>query len=177
MKTRSLTQISLQNDPINRRMHVFRSEFLKTKIEVQDVISSFSLDQSLISSIQWMRKYIKNTRKQTAHEMMVYTNQIWRKSTGDSFRREEQFLKKDFKAQSSDLMDSSRSTVAMRRRFTNWRLFFMTVGSQTKGWDESSSREEEDAELRSSIGFKSNDRDHSESPPIGSNLSRYNSWN
>ena len=49
----------------------FHSEFPKTKIEVQDVISSSSLDQTLMSSIQWMQKCIKNTRNQTAHETGV----------------------------------------------------------------------------------------------------------
>ena len=39
--------------------------------EVQDVISSFSLDQTLISSSLWMQKGIKNTRNQMAHEMGV----------------------------------------------------------------------------------------------------------
>ena len=48
MKSRNLTQISLQNDPINRRMHGY-SEFPKMKIEVQDVNSSSSFNQTLIS--------------------------------------------------------------------------------------------------------------------------------
>ena len=62
MKTRNLTQNSLQNDPINRRMHGFSFRVFKNEIEVQDVISSKFLDQTLISSIPWMRKCIKNTR-------------------------------------------------------------------------------------------------------------------
>ena len=49
----------------------FPSEFPKTKFEVQDVNSSFSFDQSLISRLQWVWKCIKNTMKQTTHEMMV----------------------------------------------------------------------------------------------------------
>ena len=49
----------------------FHSEFSKTNFEVQDVISSLSLDQTLISSSLWMRKCIKNTRNQMAHEMGV----------------------------------------------------------------------------------------------------------
>ena len=71
MKTRSLTQISLRNDLINRRMHGFSFRVFEDEIEVQDVISPSSLDQTLISSSLWMRKCIKNTRNQTAHEMGV----------------------------------------------------------------------------------------------------------
>ena len=63
MKTRNLTQISLRNDPINLRMHGFSFRIFEDEIEVQDVISLKSLDQTLISSIPWMRKCINNTRK------------------------------------------------------------------------------------------------------------------
>ena len=95
----------------------FHFEFPKTKIEVQDVNSSSSFNQSLISRVEWVRKCIKSTREQTTCESMVYTRRIWRKSTGTFFRREELNLKRDFWAQPSDLMDSSRSTVVMRRHF------------------------------------------------------------
>ena len=71
MKIRNLTQISLRNDPINRRMHGFSFRIFEDEVEVQDVISPSSLQQTLISSIPWMRKCIKNTRNQTAHEMGV----------------------------------------------------------------------------------------------------------
>ena len=40
------------------------------------------------------------------------------------------------------LTDSSRSTVAMRRRFMNRHLSSMTVGSRTEGQDAISSHEE-----------------------------------
>ena len=52
--------------------------------EVQDVISSFSLDQTLISSSLWMRKCIKNTRNQMAHEMGVWTVRISQNFKGRS---------------------------------------------------------------------------------------------
>ena len=71
MKTHNLTQISLWNDPINRRMHGFSFRVSKMKIEVQDVISSSSLDQNLISSSPWMGKWVKNKRNQTVHETVV----------------------------------------------------------------------------------------------------------
>ena len=51
MKTSNLTQSSLQNDPINRRMHGFSFRIFEDEIEVQDVISPRSLDKILISSI------------------------------------------------------------------------------------------------------------------------------
>ena len=54
----------------------FHSEFPKTKIEVQDVNSPLSFNQTLISSSPLARKWVKNTRNQTAHEMMVYTSRV-----------------------------------------------------------------------------------------------------
>ena len=50
MKTRNLTQISLRNAPINRQMHGFSFRVFEDEIEVQDVISPSSLNQTLISS-------------------------------------------------------------------------------------------------------------------------------
>ena len=50
MKSRNLTQSSLRNDPINRRMQGFSFWIDEDESGVQDVISSFSFDQSLISS-------------------------------------------------------------------------------------------------------------------------------
>ena len=51
MKSRNLTQSSLRNDPINRRMQGFSFRIFEDESGVQDVISSFSLDQSLNSSV------------------------------------------------------------------------------------------------------------------------------
>ena len=45
MKTRNLTQSSLRNDPINRRMHGFSLHIFEDEVEVQDVITPQSLDQ------------------------------------------------------------------------------------------------------------------------------------
>ena len=59
MKTRNLTQSSLQNDPINSRMHGFSFRIFKDEIEVQDVISFLSLDQTLISSILRCRNALR----------------------------------------------------------------------------------------------------------------------
>ena len=55
MKSRNLTQSSLRNDPINRRMQGFLFQIFEDESGVQDVISSFSFNQSLISSIQLKR--------------------------------------------------------------------------------------------------------------------------
>ena len=52
-------------------MHDFSFRIFEDEIEVQDAISPLSFDQILISSIPWMRKCIKNTRNQMAHEMSV----------------------------------------------------------------------------------------------------------
>ena len=50
MKTRNLTQSSLRNDPINRRMHGFSFCIFEDEIEVQDVISPLSLSLSRSNS-------------------------------------------------------------------------------------------------------------------------------
>ena len=93
MKTRNLTQSSLRNDPINRWMHGFSFWVFEDKIEVQDVISPLSLDKTLILSISWMQKCIKNTRNQLAHEIGVWTVWISQNFKRPSFHREEQYLK------------------------------------------------------------------------------------
>ena len=67
MKTRNLTQSSFRNDPIYCRMHGFLFRIFEDEIEVQDVISLKSLDQTLISSIPWMQKCIKNTTRSNWH--------------------------------------------------------------------------------------------------------------
>ena len=72
MQTHNLTQSSLRNDPINRRMHGFSFRIFEDEVEVQDVISPRSLDQILISSTPWMRKRVKNARKLIGAEIMVY---------------------------------------------------------------------------------------------------------
>ena len=63
MKTCNLTQSSLRNDPIIRRMHGFSFRVFEDEIEVQDVISPRSPDQNLISSTPWTRKRVKNMKK------------------------------------------------------------------------------------------------------------------
>ena len=78
MKSGNLTQSSLRNDPINRRMQGFSFRIFEDESGVQDVISSFSLDQSLNSSVQWKRKWVTNTGKQTAHDLVEYTRSNWR---------------------------------------------------------------------------------------------------
>ena len=80
----------------------FHSEFSKTEIEVQDMNSPSSLNQTLISSIHWKWKWVKNTRKQMAHEMMVYTSRISRKLTGAFSVRKEQLFKGKNRAQPLD---------------------------------------------------------------------------
>ena len=47
----------------------FHSEIFEDEDGVQDANFSFSLDQSLISSAHWKRKWLTNTRKQTAREL------------------------------------------------------------------------------------------------------------
>ena len=61
------------------------------------------------------------------------------------FRREEQFLKNEKEAWSSDLMDSSRSTIAMRRLFTRDQV--QDVRSTMKSQDLITSRKKEGASI------------------------------
>ena len=93
MKSRNLTQSSLRNDPINLRMQGFSFRIFEDESGVHEVISSFSLDQSLNSSVQWKCKRVTNTGKQTARDLVEYRERIWRLIANGSSHREEQFLK------------------------------------------------------------------------------------
>ena len=62
----------------------FHSKFLKTKIEVQDVISPLSLDENSISSTPWTRKRVKNTRKLNWYLNGVLTVRILSKIQGQN---------------------------------------------------------------------------------------------
>ena len=78
MKSRNLTQSSLRNDLINRRMQGFSFRIFEDESGVQDVISSFSFDQSLISRIQLKRLWVKNTLEQMARDLVAYRRSNWR---------------------------------------------------------------------------------------------------
>ena len=71
--SRNLTQSSLRNDPINRRMQGYSFRIFEDEDGVQDVNSSFSLDQTLILSIQLKRKRVKNALEQTERDLEKYT--------------------------------------------------------------------------------------------------------
>ena len=63
MKTHNLTQSRARNDPINRRIHGFLFHDFEDEDSIQDVISSYPLDQFLISNTPWTRKCVKNAKK------------------------------------------------------------------------------------------------------------------
>ena len=63
MKTRNLTQSSLRNDLINRRMHGFSFRIFEDEDGVQDAISPHSFYQILISDAPQTRKRVKNRSK------------------------------------------------------------------------------------------------------------------
>ena len=71
MKTNNLTQISLRNDPIYRRMQGFSFRIFEDESRVQDLISSNSFNQTLKLNIQMKRKWVASTLKQMAREMML----------------------------------------------------------------------------------------------------------
>ena len=72
IKTRNLTQRSVQNDPINHKMHGFSFCIFEDKIEVQVMISPLSFDQIPISIAPRMRKCIKNAMKSNGTRMGVW---------------------------------------------------------------------------------------------------------
>ena len=119
MKTCNLTQSSLRNDPINHRMHGFSFRVFKDEIEVQDVISPLSFDQTLISSSPWMWKRVKNTRNQTAHESGVWTVRIFLKIHGRLFPSRRTVFKEVKRGVTVRWRDASRSTVANTRPLAN----------------------------------------------------------
>ena len=65
MKTRNLTQSSLKNDPINRRMLGYSFRDFEDEDGVQDVISPSSLNQFLISNAPRTWKCVKKRNKST----------------------------------------------------------------------------------------------------------------
>ena len=115
MKTRNLTQSSLRNDPINHRMHGFSFRIFEDEIEVQDVISPRSLDQILISGTPWMQKRVKNMKKSNDTRIGCLDSLNFSKIQGRNFRSRRTVYLKGKLGVTVDLMDSSRSTVAMRR--------------------------------------------------------------
>ena len=63
MKTRDLTQSRALNDPINCRIHGFSFCDFEDEDGIQDVISSYFLDQFLISNTPRMQKRVKKPKK------------------------------------------------------------------------------------------------------------------
>ena len=63
MKTRNLTQSSLRNDPINRRIHDYSFHDFEDEDGIQDVISPYPLDQFSISNTPRMWKHVKKGKK------------------------------------------------------------------------------------------------------------------
>ena len=116
MKTRNLTQSSLQNDPINRPMHGFSFPVFEDKIEVQDVISPLYLDQILISSIPSTQKRVKNMKKSNWHLNWCQDSSNFSKVQGRVFLlRRSRYLKEKL-GLTVRWRGASRSTVSMKCR-------------------------------------------------------------
>ena len=115
MKTRNLTQSSLRNDPINRRMHGFSFCIFKDKIEVQDVLSPRSLDQIPISSTPWTQKRVKNARKLIGSRIVVSRQFDYLENSRAVFPFEEHSNLKRNLGVIVDITDISRSMVVMKR--------------------------------------------------------------
>ena len=91
MKTRNLTQIHAQNDPISHRIHGFSFRDFDDEDEIQDVISPYSLDQFLISNTPQMQKCVKKLKKSKDSQIMVSRQFDLLENPRVDFRCEEQF--------------------------------------------------------------------------------------
>ena len=147
MKTNNLTQISLWNDPINRRMQGFSFRIFEDESGVQDLISSNSFDQTMNLNIQWKRKWVASTLKEMVHEMVEYTRRIWRKSTGKFFRGEELYLKRRKWILAVGWSNWSWSTVVIARPLVNRHLLLMAIRFLINSRDLISSRVWEEASI------------------------------
>ena len=147
MKIRNLNQISLRNDPINCRMHGF-----SFRVSEDEVWSSrcefFFLFRSEFD--------FKGSVGAKMHQDYKETNGTWNDEVKKSILmkihgRVLLSRRTEFKEADSIVAigwrDSSRSAVAIRRRFANCRSPLMTVGSRTEGQDAISSCEEGNARL------------------------------
>ena len=84
MKTRNLTQSHARNDPINRHIHGFSFRDFEDDDEIQDVISTYSLDQFLISNTPLRRKPVKKLKKSKYSQIVVSRQfDFARKSKGE----------------------------------------------------------------------------------------------
>ena len=72
------------------------------------MISSFSFNQSLISSIQLKRKRVKNTLEQTTRDLGEYTWRIW-----DLIANRSSVAKNTFKNGENDHGPSDEEVIAM----------------------------------------------------------------
>ena len=89
MKTRNLTQSRARNDPINRRIHGYSFRNFKDEDGIQDVISSYSLDQILISNTPRMWKWVKKHKKSNDSQIVVSRQFDLLENPRIIFRREE----------------------------------------------------------------------------------------
>ena len=72
MTTRNLTQSSIRNDPINRRMHGFSFRDFEDEDGVQDVISPYPLDQFSISNTSRMQKHARKESMNVNKDLFSY---------------------------------------------------------------------------------------------------------
>ena len=71
MKTRNLTQSRARNDPINCRIHGYSFRDFEDEDDIQDVLSSYYLDQIHISNTPWMEKRVKKLKKSKDSQIVV----------------------------------------------------------------------------------------------------------
>ena len=96
MKTRNLTQISLRNDPMNRRRHGFSFHVF------EDENKSSRCDFSFLSRSNFDFKHLMDAKMHSEHKESNGTRNLCLDSSnfsnfkGGSFRREELYLKSNF---------------------------------------------------------------------------------
>ena len=147
---RNLTQSSLRNDPINRRMQGysfrnFRRRRWSSRCKFALLFqSNFDLKHSLEEEMGQERSRTNGTRFGVLYKENLEIN---RESV---LRREERFKQKTKSILNRWMSCWSRSTAPITRRLTNRRLLMMTVRSSIDAHDLISSRKEEGFDRRSS---------------------------
>ena len=131
----NLTQSSLRNDPINRRMQGYSFRIFEDEDGVQDANSSFSFNKSSILSIHWKRKWVKSALEQTARDLELYTRSNLEINRERVLRREEPFLNKTKMNLDRPMKGRIGSTIAITRDSIETSRHLMNVGSRSCGLD------------------------------------------
>ena len=173
MKTRNLTQISLRNDLINRRMHGFSfrvSEDKNWSLRCDFLLlsrSNFDFKHSMDAEMHQEHKETNGTWNDGLHKSnltKIHGRFFPPRRTvfKEAKIRRDRWMKGCIAIYGSHEASIDRNSVIVSHPFDLWWSVKM------RWW--------RGVSFDSPVGFWSNDRDPSMSPQILSDLSRYNSW-